>query len=332
WPLWPDPPLPPWPPSSPPLAGGDVELHGSGVHDVAVLTVPPAAVQAPAVRSSHSASPSPPLSGRQHTTSPWAGGVGAQGFGAHDVAWTTVPPCAMHSACVRSSHSGPESSGMQHTMPPPTGGAPTQGFGRHAAALDTVPPSAAHSSAVRSSHSGPESSGMQHTTSAGEPGCTSGKLATSTSSPFALRTAMVSPRGSNPSARSLPRGRDLNRTFPPPPPLVTRSPTCMPPTISSNLALRSSLRTRISNWPTLAALSNRAACPLAFASTPVVASDFLTFGPLAAAGECAAATRANADSAMYSFIVRLQTSGQQPVCRAGTRSTVSCRVMGDMPL
>jgi len=77
-------------------------LHGSGVHDVAVLTVPPAAVQASAVRSSHSASPSPPLSGRQHTTSPCAGGVGAQGFGAHDVALTTVPPSAMHSACVRS--------------------------------------------------------------------------------------------------------------------------------------------------------------------------------------------------------------------------------------
>src|SRR5262249_23269262 len=169
WPLWPDPPLPPWPPSSPPLAGGDVELHGSGVHDVAVLTVPPAAVQAPAVRSSHSASPSPPLSGRQHTTSPCAGGRGAQGFAAHDVAWTTVPPSAKRSACVRPSHSGPESSGMQHTMSPPTGGAPTQGFGRHEAALDTVPPSAAHSSAVRSSHSGPESSGMQHTTSAGGP-------------------------------------------------------------------------------------------------------------------------------------------------------------------
>src|SRR5262245_3176235 len=50
WPLWPDPPLPPWPLSSPPLAGGDVALHGSGVHDVAVLTVPPAAVQASAVR------------------------------------------------------------------------------------------------------------------------------------------------------------------------------------------------------------------------------------------------------------------------------------------
>src|SRR5262249_57498624 len=98
--------------------GGGTGLHGSGVHDVASLTVPPAAMHSAAVRSLHSAGPSPPLSGTQQTMWSSGGGVAAQGLGTHDVARTTAPPCARHSACVRSPHSAPEASGMQHTTSP----------------------------------------------------------------------------------------------------------------------------------------------------------------------------------------------------------------------
>src|SRR4029077_12920889 len=211
----------------------------------------------------------------------------------------------------------PWSSGMQHTMSPPTGGAPTHGFGRHEVALATVPPRAAHSSGVRSSHSGPSSSGTQQTTFPGAPGGVTGKSATRTSLPSASRTTMDLPRGSNPRERSLPRGRDRKRIFPPPPPLVTRSPTCTPSTITSNVALGASLRTWISNCPTLACLSASEALPLAFASTPVVTSTSLTFFPLAETGVYAAVTRIDASNTMRIFFIvtSFDLPNQQPACR-----------------
>lgn len=49
-------------------------------------------------------------SGTQQTTSPPGGGVGLHGLGSHVPAPRLVPPSALHSAAVLSSHSGPSSS------------------------------------------------------------------------------------------------------------------------------------------------------------------------------------------------------------------------------
>jgi len=75
-----------------------------------VLQVPPStavpcrAAQASGVVTSHSISLGLLELGTQHAVS-LVGGVGAHGFGSHEVACTTIPPAAAHSASVSSSHS-----------------------------------------------------------------------------------------------------------------------------------------------------------------------------------------------------------------------------------
>jgi hypothetical protein len=215
-----------------PPAGGGIDVQESIVHAPSPTFTPPSTTHAAAVRSSHSG---PPSSGRQHWTSPPAGGTTAtHGFGSQDVPSTITPPSAAHSADVRSSHSGPLSSGMQQTTSPPAGGAtPAHGSGRHEVAVDTVPPSAAHSSGVRSSHWAPASSGTQQITSPSSD-CRSARRTASTSSPMAFRTLTRAPRGSNPKSSSrLLRGRLRNLILPPPAPLVVIWPTCTSSTRTS---------------------------------------------------------------------------------------------------
>src|SRR5262245_10355950 len=96
-------------------ATGGTGAHGFGSHDGASTTVPPLLAQRSAVTSSRhptcgSSSTKAPhvLSTVQHTT---VAVCGVQGFGKQPVALETVPPSAVQSSGVPSSHSTPSSSG-----------------------------------------------------------------------------------------------------------------------------------------------------------------------------------------------------------------------------
>src|SRR5437879_3627504 len=87
------------------------------------------------------------------------GGGDTHGFGSQVPAPRLVPPSAVHSSAVSSSHSTSSSSGTQHAISAAGGG---PGFGSQATAPRFTPCAAAHSSAVPVSHSTPSSSGTQH--------------------------------------------------------------------------------------------------------------------------------------------------------------------------
>src|SRR6266403_5087637 len=91
--------------------------------------------------------------------SPVGGGDG-QGFGSQVPAPRLVPPSAVHSSAVSSSHSAPSSSETQQAISGAGGGGGGQGFGSQATAPRLTPCAAVHSSGVVASHSAPFSSSL----------------------------------------------------------------------------------------------------------------------------------------------------------------------------